>query len=280
MIRPLLSSSFSSAAVLGLCAMLTAPLPAAAQPGQARYAQDRRFDGFCYVHQDSVQAQSETDYWGTRRGYGRCYRGEYYVYTGRYVAAPQAPEGYVARYFTRRPDKAFYDRVYNASTLTENFDPNGDDRARNDYYNDSYNNDSNRNYNRDDRRDDGRAYDRDSRVEEYPADPYSRTDDRRPTSDNNTDQVGRYEQSAPSDDYARDSRGPDADGYVAPYDARQSYPETEGWQDDQGAWHIGRPRAVGWQDDNGQWHEGQVQTYGRRDRNGEWHETQGDAGGQ
>ena len=268
------SSSLAAAGVFIVCAALAAP--ASAQSEQPRYPQDRHFDGFCYVHADSVQASTETDYWGTRRGYGRCYRGEYYIYTNGYTTAPRAPDGFVARYFTRRPDRAFYDRVYNAATLTETFDADAD-------------------YRDDSGRDAGSGYDRDRRYDrtrEYPADSYARPDadsryddrDRRADqqrSDERTssDQVGQYEESAPSDDYARDSRTPDANGYVAPYDARQSQ-DTEGWQDDQGAWHLGRPRAIGWQDDNGQWHEGQVQTYGRRDRNGQWHETQGDAGGQ
>ncbi len=60
---------------------------------------------------------------------------------------------------------------------------------------------------------------------------------------------------------------------------RQSTRAVQGWRDDQGQWHIGRPRAVGWEDDSGRWHAGEVAAYGWRDGRGNWHESQGSNGG-
>ncbi|MDV6332689.1 glycine zipper 2TM domain-containing protein [Asticcacaulis sp. 201] len=56
------------------------------------------------------------------------------------------------------------------------------------------------------------------------------------------------------------------------YGAPRPRSAQEGWRDDQGQWHDGRPRNIGWQDDDGRWHVGQVVAYGWRDRNGGWHE--------
>jgi uncharacterized membrane protein YeaQ/YmgE (transglycosylase-associated protein family) len=89
-------------------------------------------------------------------------------------------------------------------------------------------------------------------------------------------------QSRPYDPQPNDSRY-DNDGPSRPYvdnryDSGSQYGSSrpdnadEGWRDDQGQWHNGRPRAVGWQDDDGRWHIGQVVAYGWRDRDGGWHE--------
>jgi hypothetical protein len=66
--------------------------------------------------------------------------------------------------------------------------------------------------------------------------------------------------------YASDS------GY-APSNARQGY------RDDQGAWHAGRPVAFGWKDERGQWHEGRVEAYGWQDSAGRWHQSPGNNSG-
>ncbi len=59
-----------------------------------------------------------------------------------------------------------------------------------------------------------------------------------------------------------------ANGYNAGYQQG-----TQGWRDDRGGWHTGRPVAVGWKDARGYWHEGQVAAYGWEDTRGTWHET-------
>jgi len=48
---------------------------------------------------------------------------------------------------------------------------------------------------------------------------------------------------------------------------------TQGWRDDSGTWHEGRPVAFGWKDSKGRWHEGQLQAYGYKDSSGRWRET-------
>lgn len=116
-----------------------------------------------------------------------------------------------------------------------------------------------------------------------PSSRYSQSDDNRyntvPYSDRMSDENSDY-QSRPYDSgpqpYSRyDNDRPYVDER---YDSGSQYGSSrpanadEGWRDDQGQWHYGRPRAVGWQDDDGRWHIGQVVAYGWRDRNGGWHE--------
>jgi len=48
---------------------------------------------------------------------------------------------------------------------------------------------------------------------------------------------------------------------------------VQGWRDDNGAWHEGRPVAFGWKDERGRWHEGQLQAYGYKDSSGRWRES-------
>ncbi|MGZ3305872.1 MAG: hypothetical protein ACXU8U_08420, partial [Asticcacaulis sp.] len=59
----------------------------------------------------------------------------------------------------------------------------------------------------------------------------------------------------------------------APRGDRYAQQGQPGWQDDDGRWHYGRPRAIGWQDDDGNWHPGVVVRYGWRDRDGQWRES-------
>jgi len=47
----------------------------------------------------------------------------------------------------------------------------------------------------------------------------------------------------------------------------------QGWRDDNGTWHEGRPVAFGWKDSKGKWHEGQLQAYGYKDSSGRWRES-------
>ncbi|MFT4076309.1 MAG: glycine zipper 2TM domain-containing protein [Asticcacaulis sp.] len=54
---------------------------------------------------------------------------------------------------------------------------------------------------------------------------------------------------------------------------------VQGWRDDNGTWHEGRPVAFGWKDSKGRWHEGQLQAYGYRDSDGRWRETSASAYG-
>jgi len=54
---------------------------------------------------------------------------------------------------------------------------------------------------------------------------------------------------------------------------------TQGWRDDNGTWHEGRPVAFGWKDSKGKWHEGQLQAYGYKDSSGRWRESSASAYG-
>ena len=114
-----------------------------------------------------------------------------------------------------------------------------------------------------------------------PSSRYSQQDDNRynsvPYSDNSDYQSRPYDNSPQP--YSRyDNNGPDRPYVDDRYNSGSQYGSDrpsnadEGWRDDQGQWHYGRPRAVGWQDDDGRWHIGQVVAYGWRDRNGGWHE--------
>jgi uncharacterized protein YcfJ len=51
------------------------------------------------------------------------------------------------------------------------------------------------------------------------------------------------------------------------------YSGVQGWRDDNGTWHEGRPVAFGWKDSRGKWHEGQLQAYGYRGSDGRWRES-------
>ena len=109
---------------------------------------------------------------------------------------------------------------------------------------------------------------------------YSRADDSRydPAYSDNSDYQSRPYDSTPQPYSRYDNNGPDRPYVDNRYDSGSQYGSSrpsnadEGWRDDQGHWHNGRPRAVGWQDDNGRWHVGQVVAYGWRDRDGGWHE--------
>jgi hypothetical protein len=114
-----------------------------------------------------------------------------------------------------------------------------------------------------------------------PSTRYSQQDDSgysTPYNDNSDYQSRPYDNST-TQPYSRyDNNGSDRpyvdDRYNSGSQYGSSRPDNadEGWRDDQGQWHNGRPRAVGWQDDDGRWHIGQVVAYGWRDRDGGWHE--------
>jgi len=231
---------------LGLAAM---PAIAVAQPSA-------QLDGYCYVRQSDMQRNSETDSYGVKRSYARCYNGVYYAYSGESYSAPAAPDGYQVAYYTRRPGADYYDRVvdadsryassssrYSSSTYT------GSDRyaTTSGYGASSYG---------------STAYGDDDRG--YGRDTYRSDDDTR-GSDAYDD--GRYDDDRRGGDRYR---GNDRD-YT-----RQT--AVEGWRDDSGQWHVGRPRAIGWQDESGRWHEGEVEAYGWRDARGQWHESRDDTG--
>ena len=102
--------SLASCAAL-TAAALTLGVPAArAQDDQ----QGPQYDGYCYVRSEDMAANSAT---------ASCLNGEYYAYTDGYRPAPRAPRDYQVEYFTHRPSRDVYSQVYNASTLTANFDP-------------------------------------------------------------------------------------------------------------------------------------------------------------
>ncbi len=107
---------------------------------------------------------------------------------------------------------------------------------------------------------------------------YNRADDSRydPAYNDNSDYQSRPYDPQPNDS-RYDNNGPshpyvDGNGSGSQYGSSRPSNADEGWRDDQGQWHDGRPRAVGWQDDSGRWHIGQVVAYGWRDRDGGWHE--------
>ncbi len=106
MFRSLLSGAALTAAALTLAA------PAA-------HAQTRSYDGYCYVRPDDMNANA-----------ARCLNGEYYAYTNGYKPAPRAPDGYEVAYFTHRPGRDVYTYLYNASTLTQNFEPGAESHFR------------------------------------------------------------------------------------------------------------------------------------------------------
>lgn len=64
--------------------------------------------------------------------------------------------------------------------------------------------------------------------------------------------------------------------YNGNYSADSGYRTSgtvQGYRDDQGAWHTGRPVAFGWKDERGDWHEGRIDAYGWRDSGGRWHQS-------
>jgi len=169
------------------CAALTA---AALTLGVSTAHAQTRYDGYCYVN----SADMATDAAATP-----CLNGEYYAYTDGYRPAPRAPRGYQVEYFTSRPSRDLYSQVYNASTLTANFDPG----ARNHFGNgDRYA------YNQDDSDVQPGAIDEDH-VRGW------------------RDDSGVWHEGQPSAYGWRDGRGHWHQGRVAAY----------GWQDDRGVWH-------------------------------------------
>ncbi len=166
------------------CAAFTAATFAFAPVAHA----DTAYDGYCYVRSSGTAAKA-------------CMNGEYYAYTDGYRPAPRAPKGYRVAYFMHRPSRTLYSQVYNASTLTANFDPGASNHfgqggqyaySGNDQYGDvqpgAVRNDRVRGW-----RDDG----------------------------------GHWHEGQPSAVGWRDMRGNWHEGRVAAF----------GWQDDQGNWH-------------------------------------------
>ncbi|ESQ94651.1 glycine zipper 2TM domain-containing protein [Asticcacaulis benevestitus] len=169
----------------------------------------------------------------------KCYNGSYYAYRqGRYYSPPPAPEGYDIIYFRDRPQTGYYDNVY--------YDPP------------QYSSNSTAPYN------DNSDY----QSKPYNSTPYSSPQPYHHYSDNSTSSGTGYSSST----YSSTSTYSDSTPYHDGYGAERPRNADEGWRDEQGQWHNGRPRAVGWQDDQGRWHVGQVVAYGWRDRDGAWHE--------
>jgi hypothetical protein len=201
------------------CAALTAAALTPGAPGAQ--AQTRQYDGYCYVRSDDMATNPAT---------APCLNGEYYVYTDSYRAAPRAPRGYQVEYFTRRPSHELYSQVYNASTLTANFDPGASNHfgAGDGGY--AYNNGSERYADR--------------RYDQPYSQPYNQT----------------YNPSYNQDDYSDTQPGAVSSERVTGWrDDRGQWhigqPSAFGWRDDSGRWHVGQLSTYGWQDDQGQWHE-------------------------
>ena len=182
----------------------------------AAQSQTRQYDGYCYVRPDDMATNAAT---------APCLNGEYYAYTDSYRAAPRAPDGYQVEYFTRRPSHDVYSEVYNASTLTENFDPGASNHfgAGDGGY--AYNGDTGYH---DDRDGGDRAYD-----PHYAQQPQPSDQDVQPGAVNGERVAGW-----------RDDRG----------EWHVGQPTAFGWRDDSGRWHVGKLSAYGWQDDQGEWH--------------------------
>ncbi len=247
-------------ASLGLACLAVLPSVASAQ-------QSARLDGYCYVRQADMQRNASVDSSGVKRAYARCYNGTYYAYSGEAYSAPAAPDGYQVAYYSRRPGAEYYSRVVDASTRYESSRSSsttstytGGDRyaTTSGYGSTAYGSTA---YGDDDRRQGGYvggadAYD-DSRDSAggYADDRGYRTDDR--------DYRANGDRDDRSSDYGYDRN-----------DRGQA--SVQGWRDDSGQWHAGRPRAVGWQDEAGRWHIGSVEAYGWRDAGGQWHEAQED----
>lgn len=169
------------------CAALTAATLALAPTAHAATG----YDGYCYVRAGGTAAKP-------------CLNGEYYTYTTGYKPAPRAPKGYRVAYFTHRPSRNLYSQVYNASTLTANFEPGANNHFGNGGQyaytgNDSYN-------------DVQPGAIRNDRVRGW------------------RDDGGNWHEGQPSAVGWRDMRGNWHEGRVAAF----------GWQDDQGNWHDNR----------------------------------------
>ncbi len=256
-------------------AILTTAALAALTAGVAgaAHAQDSaHYDGYCYVRSADMARNNSTDSYGNQRATARCMNGEYYVYTDSYKAAPAAPRGYQIEYFTHRPSKDVYGALYNASTLTQNFDPGAQNR---------FNGGGQSSFNSD-YAETAAQYNQAQQSQQYSQSQYP------PSSDNgynagqnysngyayNTDSRG-YNQSAYSDPQpgAVDQDRSGDQGYSNSDD--RGYGDrsrTTGWRDENGQWHIGKPAAFGWRDDNGRWHVGRYAAAGWQDSDGNWHE--------
>ncbi len=220
-------------------------------PSLAAAQAPAQLDGYCYVRKSEMQRNSEIDSYGVKRAYARCYNGVYYAYSGEAVSAPAAPDGYQVAYYTRRPGNEYYARVVDADTRYQ----------------------SSQSYSSTSTYTGGDAY---ATTSGYGATAYGDDDDQGQTgytrgSDAYDDGRGDYRDDR-SD--ARDYRS--ADNGDRDY---TSHSAVQGWRDDAGQWHVGRPRAVGWQDEAGRWHIGSIDIYGWRDARGQWHESQDDDNG-
>ena len=235
----LLFRAVSAGAVLAGLALVPA-LALAQAPAQ--------LDGYCYVRKSEMQRNSSTDSYGIKRAYARCYNGVYYAYSGEAYSAPAAPDGYQVAYYSRRPGSEYYSRVVDADTRYQSRQ--------------SYSTSSTSTYT---------GGDRYATTSGYGATAYGEDDDQGYTrrSDAYDDSRG-YDLDDRSGN--RDYRSDDS-GYDRDYTRRSA---VQGWRDDAGQWHVGRPRAVGWQDENGRWHVGSVDAYGWRDARGQWHESRDD----
>ena len=187
---------------LASCAVLTAVALSLGIP--AAHAQDAQqgqtYDGYCYVRSDDMVANSNT---------ASCLNGEYYAYTDGYRPAPRAPRDYQVEYFTHRPSHDVYSQVYNASTLTANFDPG----ARNHFGNaggDQYADQDRQGY--------GDV--QPGAVTQGAVNPQNRVWGWR-------DDGGAWHEGQPAALGWLDMKGRWHEGQVAAY----------GWQDDQGNWH-------------------------------------------
>ena len=212
------------------CAALAAALTLGVSAAQA---QTRQYDGYCYVRSDDMNANISTDPDGVAHSGAPCMNGEYYAYTDGYRAAPRAPDGYQVEYFTQRPSHDVYSQVYNASTLTANFDPGASNHfGAGDGAGYAYNQDAG------------------GGTSQYASQP----------------QYGspQYSPSQYTPGYA-----PQYDPQPGAVDDPN---HVAGWRDDRGRWHVGQPEAVGWRDENGRWHVGQLAAYGWQDDQGQWHE--------
>jgi hypothetical protein len=230
------------AAGLGLAALV--PASASAQPSA-------QLDGYCYVRQSDMQRNSAVDSYGVKRSFARCYNGIYYAYSGESFSAPAAPDGYQVAYYTRRPGAEYYDRVVDADTRYA---------SSSRYSTSTYT-----------------GGDRYATTSGYGSSAYGSTaygDDSRYGRGSDAYDDDRYDNESYGDDrYGR--RGGDRyQGDDRDYTRRTT---VEGWRDDSGQWHTGRPRAIGWQDDSGRWHVGEVEAYGWRDARGQWHESRDDS---
>ncbi len=177
------------------CAALTAASLALVAP--AAHAAAAGYDGYCYVRSAGTAAKP-------------CMNGEYYAYTDGYKPAPRAPKGYRVAYFTHRPSRTLYSQVYNASTLTANFEPGASNHFGN-----------------------GGQYAYSGNTQGDPQYGDNAYGDVQPGAVRHDhvrgwrDDGGNWHEGQPSAVGWRDMRGNWHEGRVAAY----------GWQDDQGNWH-------------------------------------------